>query len=71
MNNTLEDEANYFACSLLIPQKELAEDMKEPFRLVDSDRLKILAKKYDVPENAMLFRIMMYVSSNPKILRKN
>lgn len=68
-DNILEHEANFFACSLLIPQKELAEDMKEPFSLADSDRLRNLSKKYDVPENAMLFRIMMYVSSNPNIVR--
>lgn len=56
----LEREASYFACMLLIPQKFLKEDMTEDFDLSDDNRIKELAKKYQVPLNAMLLRIQIY-----------
>lgn len=56
----MEQEAHLFACLLLIPEQCLKEDLKKGFDLCDDDRLKQLANKYQVPVNAMLFRIQFY-----------
>jgi Zn-dependent peptidase ImmA (M78 family) len=61
----LEREANIFACCLLMPKKLIEQDMKNGFDLGNDDMVKQLAKKYDVPMNALIYRI--YLLNNYKI----
>lgn len=61
----MEREANIFACCLLMPKALIEEDMKKGFDLGNDDMVAKLAKKYDVPLNALVFRI--YLLNNYKI----
>lgn len=56
----LEQEANLFACLLLMPSQCIKEDMKNGFDLGDTGMISKLAKKYDVPENAIAFRLLYF-----------
>lgn len=59
----LEDEANLFACLLLMPKKFIEEDMKKGYDLGDNKAMLALAKKYDVPLSALVFRITYYMKN--------
>jgi Zn-dependent peptidase ImmA (M78 family) len=60
-NKTLEQEANLFAMLLLMPKQCIAEDIAAGLDLTDNDKLKVLAKKYDVPLTALAIRIAYYL----------
>jgi len=55
----MENEANVFAVCLLIPEKLIMEDLKKGFDLGDDKTMRDLCKKYDVPLNALAFRISL------------
>jgi Zn-dependent peptidase ImmA (M78 family) len=55
----LEREANIFACCLLMPKQLIEEDLKQGFDLGNDDAAAKLAKKYDVPMNALIYRIWL------------
>lgn len=56
----LENEANVLACLILMPKVFFEADMKGEMDLGDDDSMKVLAKKYQVPLNALAFRIYLY-----------
>lgn len=58
-----ELEANYFAMCLLIPEHMIESDLATeefapPFDFEEDQRIKILAKRYQVSEQLMLFRLI-------------
>lgn len=55
----LEHEANVFACCLLMPKSLIEDDIKSGFDLGNDDMALTLAKKYDVPVNALIYRIWL------------
>jgi Zn-dependent peptidase ImmA (M78 family) len=55
----LEREANIFACLLLMPKNLIMEDLKAGFDLGEDDAVKKLCDKYEVPANALLYRIYL------------
>lgn len=56
----IEQEASIFACLLLMPTQCIREDLAEPIDLANHGFIKKLAKKYEVPENAVAFRLAYY-----------
>lgn len=58
-NKWMEDEANVFACLLLMPKEMIEEDLKQPMDLGSDDYMKELAKKYQVPLTALMFRMRL------------
>lgn len=56
----IEQQASIFACLLLMPTQCISEDLADPIDLADDGFIKKLAKKYDVPENAVAFRLAYY-----------
>lgn len=57
---SIENEANIFACLILMPTQCIKEDLAEPIDLCDKGFITRLAKKYEVPENAVAFRLAYY-----------
>jgi Zn-dependent peptidase ImmA (M78 family) len=58
-----ELEANYFAMCLLIPEEFILADLASvefvpPFDFEDDPRIKLLAQRYKVSEQLMLFRLI-------------
>lgn len=56
----IEQEASIFACLLLMPKQCIEEDLAEPIDLCEDGFITKLAKKYQVPENAVAFRLAYY-----------
>lgn len=54
-----EQEANYFAASILMPREFLERDLekKEYFDLLDDDSIRELARKYGVSTQALAIRL--------------
>jgi len=55
-----EEEANYFARSILMPENEFAFDMWMLLKgdlSVRKDAIRILSKKYNAPEDQVIERI--------------
>lgn len=63
-NKIYEKEANLFACLLLMPKEMIKKDVENGLDLGDDKALKGLAKKYQVPLNAMVYRLSLYISKN-------
>lgn len=60
-NKELESEANLFAILLLMPSEFIKKDFEAGISLVDENWLKDLAKKYEVPVNAVVMRYSYYL----------
>ena len=56
----LESEANLFACLLLMPSELIKRDLEKGLDLGDTGMISRLSKKYDVPENAMAYRLLYF-----------
>ena len=57
-NSTRERQANMFAAALLMPRKSLIRDFKKIVsKLTDDEISNILAKRYEVSEDAMKYRL--------------
>jgi len=57
-NRYMEDEANYFALCLLMPEKILREEVKKVnFDLTSDDAIKYLARTFEVSITAMAVRL--------------
>lgn len=56
----LEQEANLFACLLLMPSQLIKQDLENGVDLGETGMISKLAKKYDVPENAVAYRILFF-----------
>lgn len=57
-----EIEANYFAMCLLIPEQFISTDLETdefapPFDIENDPRIKLLARRYQVSEQLMLYRL--------------
>jgi len=52
-----EEEANYFANCLLMPREMFVEEFLKHKSILEEDRVKILAKAFDVPDWAVINRI--------------
>ena len=55
----LEDDANIFACLFLMPKEMIEKDLEAGIDLRDGKFFIDLAKKYSVPLNALIFRIIL------------
>lgn len=55
----MEDEANVFACLLLMPKELFKAELEKGMDLGDDTSLILLAKKFQVPLNACAFRIQL------------
>lgn len=54
----IEDEANQFAMCLLMPADMVMDEFRKlKIDLGGNDLIKTLAKKFEVPENAMAIRL--------------
>jgi Zn-dependent peptidase ImmA (M78 family) len=60
-NKTLEDEANIFACLILMPKVSIAKDLESGVNLEDDTWIKMMCKKYDVPMTALVFRLNLFI----------
>jgi len=56
-------EASLFAMMLLIPTDLIHEDLKKPIDLLDEKAFDKLCNKYQVPQGAMLARIIIHVKT--------
>jgi Zn-dependent peptidase ImmA (M78 family) len=63
MTTEQEEEANYFAMHLLIPEHLLAQDLARPIDLADDKAIRTLAKRYQVPLSVMVMRLIERKSS--------
>jgi Zn-dependent peptidase ImmA (M78 family) len=64
-NKELEDEANLFACLLLMPKEIFKEELEKiSFDLGSDEAIKTLAKKFQVPLSACAFRLAFYYKHN-------
>ena len=66
----IEDEANYFALMILMPTQLLRNELKKPIDLCGNDLVKTLAKKFDVPENAVVQRLAILKIEEAKTVNK-
>lgn len=59
-DETMEEEANMFACLLLMPKKFIEEDLKTGFDIGDDSQVKDLCKKYQVSLAMLIKRVSIY-----------
>ncbi len=70
-NDYLEIQANQFAAELLMPSDLLKKEIKgEYFDLDDDERIKELAKKYQVSEQAMSIKLFQTFASDFSLIEK-
>lgn len=55
-----EDEANYFACAILMPLEIFDKEIQSRKHMVEEERIESLAKLFDVPVWAVVIRMQMY-----------
>lgn len=60
----IEQEANTFACLLLMPKELIQKDLENEIDLAEGNFFIELAKKYDVPLNALVYRISLLKNKN-------
>ena len=60
----MESEANMFAFFLLMPKTLIEQDLKSDYDLGNDDFVKSLFKKYEVPMNALQYRIYLLNNYN-------
>ncbi len=56
----LENEANIFACFLLMPSEHFTKDMESGAKVYNDEFVKDMAKKYEVPLAAVIQRMQLY-----------
>jgi Zn-dependent peptidase ImmA (M78 family) len=55
-----EQEANYFACALLMPLEMFKVELESRKHLVEEVKIKQLSDVFEVPEWAVVMRLQMY-----------
>lgn len=58
-----EQEANAFACALLMPLTQFKEEVDKRRNMLEEQRIKELSDVFEVPEWAVVLRLQMYHNS--------